>query len=235
MDDFFTPPPRPPHEPEPRYRSPAWIGPPSGTLPGVVELETVLARTDEVAVCLRGVFAYPTGLSFDVVTMGGPDAAELDLDPHSMMLHRHRHRHRHRRHTGRGRDEELPPEMLRFGLEFADGTRVTNVGNDPWLAMADAGDEDDDSFTPRAPTLTEHGGGGGGTDWEQSYWLWPLPPPGRLTVVCEWPVARIPVTRVELDTAPIHAAAARAQVVFEFPERPDDDDGMRHSFTIVRD
>ena len=30
-------------------------------------------------------------------------------------------------------------------------------------------------------------------------WMWPLPPPGRLTVVCEWPSRDIPETRVKLD------------------------------------
>jgi hypothetical protein len=60
------------------------------------------------------------------------------------------------------------------------------------------------------------GGGGGGQSsgttisWQHSLWLWPLPPPGRLTVYCEWPVARIGLTRTELDTAPLLAAAPNA-------------------------
>ena len=226
MDDFFAPPPPPPRreDAQQRYQTPAWMGPPSGVLPGVVELELVLARTDLVAVCLSGVLAYPTGVTFRLLTMGGPGADDLDLDPHGF-------HHRMARRTGK--QAEIAPELLRFGVELPDGRRVTNVANDPFMQMVHAGhDEDDDSsFTPQAPVLSEHGGGGGGADWHQDMWLWPLPEPGTLALVCEWPAADIPVTRTEVDAAPILAAVQRAQVIFEFPEAPEDGPG---EFAIIR-
>lgn len=52
------------------------------------------------------------------------------------------------------------------------------------------------------------------------------PPPGTLTLVCEWPAMAIPVTRSHVDAQPILDAAARAQVIFSddhLPEPPDDD------------
>jgi len=48
---------------------PLWFGPPRGTLPAVVPLERVLARTEKVAVCVTGLGACPIGFEFDVVTM----------------------------------------------------------------------------------------------------------------------------------------------------------------------
>lgn len=86
MSDFFEPPPEP-AVPEPRrYRQPAWIGAPQDTLPGVVAMELVLAQTEQVAVCVSRLAAYPTGFEFEVVTMTAPDQPELDP-----MLFQHHH------------------------------------------------------------------------------------------------------------------------------------------------
>ena len=49
------------------------VGAPRGTLPGIVALKRVLARTDKVAVCVTRLAAYPTGFEFDVVTMSADD------------------------------------------------------------------------------------------------------------------------------------------------------------------
>ena len=159
MSDFFEPPPESP-VPEPqRYRTPPWFGAPSGTLPGVVAVERVLAQTDGVAVCVTRFAGYPTGFEFDVVTTGG---FHHDRQP------------------------------------------------------------------PAGPVMHPRGGGGGGGRWSHTLWVWPLPPPGPLTLVCEWPAMGIAVTRSELDAKPILDAAARAQVIFSddhLPEPPDVDDG----------
>jgi hypothetical protein len=66
---------------------------------------------------------------------------------------------------------------------------------------------------------------GGG--WHASQWVWPLPPPGPVAFVCEWPVAGIPESRAEIDAQVILDAASRAQVIFsddDLPPWPDDDD-----------
>ena len=43
------------------------------------------------------------------------------------------------------------------------------------------------------------------------FWLWPLPPPGPLTFVVEWPALGIAETRAETDaTAVVEAAASAA-------------------------
>jgi hypothetical protein len=198
VSGFFEPPPPPP-EPEPRHEQPVWIGPPRGTLPGVVALELLLARSEKAAVYISRLGGYPTGFEFDVVSLTAPGIDE-ELDP--MMFGPHRHR----RH-GAAAPGELPPEMLRIGIEFSDGSRVTNVAGFPHRP-----DE-----APAGPVMIAHGGGGGGGEWRQSQWVWPLPPAGRLSFVCEWPAVGIELTRAEIEGQLILDAAARAQTIFTRP------------------
>lgn len=207
MSDFFQPPPKP-DVPEPqRYRMPPWFGAPRGTLPGIVAFERVLARTDKVAVCVTRLAAYTTGFEFDIVTMSAED--QDDLDP--LMSHHH-----HR--LQRGATDEIPPEILRFGVQFADGSKATNTGG-----------FHHDRQPPAGPVMHAGGGGGGGGSWRQTQWVWPLPPPGPVVPVCEWPAMDIPLTRSELDAQAILDAATRAQVIFSDEHLPDppDDDGPR--------
>jgi hypothetical protein len=206
VSDFFEPPPKLDfHEPR-RYRVPPWLAAPGGTLPGVVALERILARSDRVAVCVTRLAAYPTGFELDVVTMSADD--EDGLDP---LMFDHQHPMHH------GASDEIPPELLRFGVQFSDGSRATSTGG-----------FHHDCQPPVGPVMNPGGGGGGGRSWFQTQWVWPLPPPGTLTLVCQWPAMDIPLTRSELDAHLILDAAARAQVIFSdehLPEPPDKDDG----------
>jgi hypothetical protein len=120
VSDFFEPPPPAPPEPEPPP-TPPWFGAPRGMLPGVVAAELVLARTGEVAVCITRLAAYTTGFEFEIRTLAAPGGRDLDLDP--MLFGPHRHR---LRRPGSG--QALPDEMLRFGVQFADGGKATNTG-----------------------------------------------------------------------------------------------------------
>jgi hypothetical protein len=55
------------------------------------------------------------------------------------------------------------------------------------------------------------------------WWIWPLPPPGPLDLVCAWPVHGILETRATIDGGAILKAAGRAQVIFSdehLPEPP---------------
>jgi hypothetical protein len=74
MSDFFQPPPPPPPPPEERirHRPPEWAGPPQGTLPGVVPLELVLARS-EVAITVTDF--YPSDGGGSPVSDGAPFTA----------------------------------------------------------------------------------------------------------------------------------------------------------------
>ena len=45
----------------------------NGMLPGVVRVEAVVARNDEIAICFEALRAYPTGVEFEVrVLFGAP-------------------------------------------------------------------------------------------------------------------------------------------------------------------
>lgn len=207
MSDFFEPAPKPATPQPQRYRMPPWFEAPRGTLQGIVALERVLAHTDKVAVCVTRLAAYPTGFEFDLLTMSADDQDD-DIDP---LMFRHPHRMR------RGATDEIPPEFLRFGVQFSDGSKATNT----------------DGFhhnrnPPEGPIMNAGGGGGGGGNWRQTQWVWPLPSPGTVTLVCEWPALGIPLTRSELDAQTILDAATRAQVIFSdehLPEQPDEHDG----------
>jgi len=55
-------------------------------------------------------------------------------------------------------------------------------------------------------------GGGGRFHRRWEFYLWPLPPKGRLTMVADWPAESIPESYTELDAGEIRSAAARAVV-----------------------
>jgi hypothetical protein len=57
-------------------------------------------------------------------------------------------------------------------------------------------------------------GGGGESRFYQGYWISPLPPPGPVGVVCEWPAVEIPIVRQEIDAQLILDAAEKARAIF---------------------
>lgn len=98
---------------------------------------------------------------------------------------------------------------VEIGVQFADGAKATNT----------AGFYHDQE-PPPGPVMHSGGGGGDGGDWHQAQWVWPLPAPGPLSVVCEWPAAGIPLTRSEIDAQTILNAASRAQALFPDEQPP---------------
>jgi hypothetical protein len=197
---FFEPPPPPPPEPEPEVHDwdvPEWMGPPSNWLGAPVALQVVLHRSDQLAIAVTGIVAFRTGFMFSVLTKA--TAVLEEMEPHWMWRHR------------RPR-EGLPDDLLRFGVQFADGRKATNLtsrlhGLDP------------DEAPDNGPVLSVRSGGGGGGSWKQGYWLWPLPPAGELSFVCEWPAHGITETRVAIDATPVIAAAEQAVVLWDSPQR----------------
>jgi hypothetical protein len=174
---------------------------PEVVLPGIVSVEHVLARSDEAVVAVSGMAGYPTGFEFTLaavlrVERRGPLTAHTHwLDP----------------------EDPLPDRFLRVGVEFSDGRRATNVSRRGPVPL-------DPSAQPSAPMLMMHGGGGSGRRQDFTYWVWPLPPPGPLALVCEWPVYAIGESRIEIDAALILDASTRA--IRLWPDDPDDlDDG----------
>lgn len=189
-----------PSEPLPREEvepvSPPWAGPPNNVLGVTIPVDVVLARSAQAVVTLGTVVAYPAGFEFShLILVRDPDVGERLPEMH------------HYRRRRADSATELPDDLFRFGLEFADGSRVTTLERHRAFEQPPG--------EIKGPVLMPCGGGGSLDRWHGAYWVWPLPPEGPLAFVCEWPVAGIPLTRYELDAARIRDAAGRAQVLWD--------------------
>ena len=187
------------------YSTPEWWAAPEDWVAGVVPAELVLARNDDAAVYVTRIAAYPQGFEFDAVlaTRKPMRAREsfLDLiyDPDRP-------------------EGEIPPELLRLGVAFSDGRRASSFGEmvgGTSTVLAAAG-EDEDQPDPERDIIMEAGGGSGGMRHStQSYWVWPLPAPGALTFVCEWPAFEIGEATAEIDAERVREASRRARSVWD--------------------
>lgn len=178
-------------------------GPPDHILGGVLGRRLILARSDQAAVSMEHVEVFPTGVAFSLLARLA--TAEGDW-----------------RHWGglmamRGRvfGKERPPteidsQLLRFGVEFADGGRATNVWTDVPPFFGRSG----------GPVLISGAGSAGGRRAESSFWLTPLPPSGPVVFAVEWPAKDIPFSAVEVDSAVFGEAAKTAEILW-----PDGDTG----------
>jgi hypothetical protein len=214
---FFEPPPPPP-EPTPfeRWEPMPWEGPPDNVLGGVVALELLLARSDMAAVAISSVTAYPTGVEFTV------ELRLREAPPERLWVGAPWDQRRSQ--TG-----ELPDELFRLGVQFEDGSKATTLDTGAEGTFVAGGvevesvggggigvsGEEPERRAPDSPVLVPRGGGGGMRRWSESHWLWPLPPEGRLTFVCEWPALGIALTRIDTDAGPIRTAAARSRTLWD--------------------
>ena len=149
-------------------------------LGGVVPVELVIGLSDRAAVALVGIVAYPTGFSFTLASRRrNPDPADRHWKPPHEL-------------DAPLTEGTLPPTLLRFGFQFADGEKLTSIPR----ALAAVG------FRQRAVRSNDvsRAGGGDGAAWDSDFWVWRLPPPGPVTVVCEWPSEGIDETRTTLDS-----------------------------------
>ena len=209
MSSFFDPPPPPPEPPErprPRPHRP-WHGVPAGVVGRTVALDLVLGRSATAAVWIPSVTVYPEVFEFQL---------EIRHRDREALSHQFMWPHGPSRRAG-----ELDPELLRFGLQFSDGSKATNLYPGPAPRDPDR--------PPAGPILAGGGGGGGGdaaggSRWQYEYWVWPLPPEGPLVFVCEWPIGDIPETRSEMDSAPLRDAARDAVALWSGSE-PEGDSG----------
>lgn len=207
---FFEPPPPPPPPPAP-YRRPKWARP-QNVLGEPVPITFLLARSTNAAVQIQHLTAFPEGFEFRVVAR-----CRLVGDVWDPM-------HGLAGYRGRpgARGLEMSDEILRFGIQFADGSKATNLGP-PMLGPPDQ--------AQRGPMLQHAGGSSGGSVAETTFWVWPLPPPGPLAFVCEWPKFGIPLTRQEVDANLIREAAKRVIELWPEEEEPTYGGGTRWTYS----
>lgn len=123
------------------------------------------------------------------------------------------------------------PDGVSFDVRLMVRTRDPNAPEFDWSFRLGARFADQRcvafQFPPRQPNFADglvlrpNGGGGGPFHRHWDFYLWPLPPRGRLTLVTDWPTEDVPETYTELDAGEIRAAAARAVVVWrDLPSNP---------------
>jgi hypothetical protein len=164
-------------------RPPPWLRPPANVVPVDVPLGLVVARTEAAVIAIPAVQVYPIGLNVSLMVRirDQPDAR--------VGVH----------HTQYAFDP-TSDDFVRLGVQFGDGGKATNLRRP--RARSDQ--------PPAGPLLTPCGGSGSAGAWDTYYWLWPLPSPGRLLIVVEWPAQQISETAVEVAADPILEAAGRA-------------------------
>jgi hypothetical protein len=210
---FFQPPPageEPPARKRPE-RHP-W-DPPSLETGVVLALDKTVARSPIAVVRLPTIRAFRHGcmLDVEVVTRRGELSADEFWDLRLPM---------HGGGAGGLRPgEPLPHRLLRLGVRYADGSKVTTLETgEGWARTAG-----DPPTRPRLSWWPSGGGSGASLDsgWSRfALWLWPLPPAEPFEFAAEWPLGGIDLTFTELDGAAIVAAAPRS--AFYWPDTEPD-------------
>lgn len=210
---FFEPPPAS-AEPEPlpsRARPPAWFDAPDDELPAVVPLEHFVHCTGRVLVAAYHAEVYRQGCSVHVQVIVGRsgESEQRWRELGAVVLGGVERRFA----VEEGR---IPDDLVRFGVQYADGTKATTLDAVPDASHAS---EDVGVEPPRPPVIKRQPKGGRGAedrlDHEQRLWLWPLPPAEPFDLVVEWPAAGVPLTRVTVDGAALQQAAERVRPLWD--------------------
>lgn len=196
---FFESVPEPPSAPE-WHGHPAWLRP-DGVIPGVAQAALSLIRTDEVAVAISGVRAYPNGFEFTVHARVRHEDLPWGVPPIDS--------------TADPRTRQAPEKALRLGVLYADGRRARTPGGRPYGPADKAGSEH--------LTFMEVSRSGTDRQWDGDFWVHPLPTDGPVTFVASWLLYGVAEVRAELDSTVIHEAARRAVIVW--PGEPADASG----------
>lgn len=177
-------------EPPPRtVVRPVWAGPQPGVLPGYSNQSAFVFHTDAGALAVHGFEVYPNGIQFKVSFW------EREPDPYA---------HDSPFDSPIGRHGRVDESFVRFGVQFDDGSRWTNLDSSVW-----AGD------APAAPFVTQQGGGGGGGDWTFRHWIWPIPDGSSLTFVGAWPKFNVPESTVSLNLDEMRSRLVDVKAVWD--------------------
>ncbi|MDG4769605.1 hypothetical protein [Solwaraspora sp. WMMD792] len=175
-----------------------WLARPVAVLGGVVAGQLLLARSDQAAVILTSLLAYPTGFEFDIsAVLRAPEPATA-VDPTTAVGLA-------REQTGasgppRPRSPVDGVGGLQVMVRFADGTALSSLHR-----SASPADRE-----PPGPLLSPVVASTDQQRHDARFWVWPLPPDGPVTVGCAWPARDIPHSRVEVSGELIRQAAAGA-------------------------
>jgi len=174
----------PPPDQDPMFRS----VPPRHEVGQAVPIVAILGRSSEAVVALRGITAYSTGFLIEIAArLRTPD---LTLDNPRLSSF-----------TFSG--HSVTESTFLIGFEFPDGTKSTNL--------------DFPNTSRAAPTKLHvdlYRGNGNPSGRDVSWWVWPLPPPTQIVLVCRWTAYGIGLARHTLDGDAICRAASRSEDLF---------------------
>jgi hypothetical protein len=163
--------------------------PPANYLPGIADVASVLARTDDLVVMFVGGQAYPQGVIAEVRLSMRPYYLRPPADRGGML------------------------SRLLLMVEFSDGRRgqlQPSPGQLQPLAAASAGHRADLSFSD--VLVLPRGGSGGSAMWQQEIWISPLPSAGRLRIGVA--ASGLEETWTELSADDLRSAAERAEILW---------------------
>jgi hypothetical protein len=178
-------------------RLPAWAGPPDNVMPGAVPYEAVLAASSDAVIWISVLWAFPVGFQFTLSISTREARARRNYVSGPFFLPE--------RDAETGKPDWGPGEQFHFAVHFPDGRvadnrpRIQNAPPAPRDPPPEVGIALRSGRMGLSPQLSE-----------ATYWVWPLPPPGPIGFVCEWPAMGIGATQVALDAGPIRDAATRS-------------------------
>jgi hypothetical protein len=182
---------------------PAWSGPPGNEIPGDIPGSFLLGRSEDAAILVDGMRAYSTGwtltLSLLQREIAGPKTVVDPFGP-SIPID----------HLPAGMTPQMYNDRMRFGVVFSNGA---SARSDMMFGVLQR------KGAPDGPILWPCGGGMGSHAWSSTLWCWPLPPPGPVRLVVQWPEFDIPERSLEIDGAPI-LEAVECVVEMWPPEQP---------------
>jgi len=218
---FFEPLPELP-EPEASqptgWRTPLWDRPSEALVGAPVGAAVVLAKTDEVALVLDNLHAYPNGFAFSLAILRNP------MTP---------------RPAGPGVVGFGHPHGVRgprVGFEFSNGAQAREGGPGYFggfppggavtqTLMATSRSTAEREPRRRNPLVRRHPHrtgvdvtrrrGGGGDRYEMRFWCFPLPPPGPMTIFVEWADQGIDESAVAFDANMILDAVPQVVTLWE--------------------
>jgi hypothetical protein len=168
-----------------------WMSPPEDELGVAVPVQQVLTAGDEAVVVLSSCLAYTSGFQLGIGIRKKHEPPPLS----NPRLH-----------------HEMPEMSLEVGVRFADGRETSRARDaEQRKVFFEAFAAGSDPPLPPGPMIGGGGGGGGGRRWEWTYWIWPLPPDGPMTVVARWPAGRVPDGEVQVDGSAIRRAGERSE------------------------
>ncbi len=183
--------------PPPEWQGhPAWLRP-NGVIPAVAPAALAMIRTDEVAVAISGLRAYPNGFEFTVHARVRHEDLPWGISPTDPVAD--------------PRTRQASEKALRLGVLYADGRRASTTSR-----YSETGEEVGGEHL----TFLEVGRGGTDRQWNGDFWVHPLPPHGPVTFVASWLLYGVAETRAEVDSSAILEAAGRAVTLW--PGEPDD-------------